>query len=194
MAIATEMLDARQEAGGIVPVEDELVPRTPEVALAARGDALDRCPSVLQGNVDCADDERAMIDAAYRDLNIVLASQKFHDGVLGMNCTETLSNTDQQIYELLIKCSPIRVHFTMFTGGFRQNHIWHTIGFEDDAHVDVCFANRHFVSTKEVCASLILHETMHILGFRHDKDKSSSVPYTMNRIYDEVAQTLHLGD
>jgi hypothetical protein len=193
MAIAMEMLDAQQEAGELVPVEGEFVPQTPEVRLPAQREDLEPHPSVLQGDVDCTDDERAMIDAAYRDVNVMLASQEFRDRVLGMDCTETRGQTSQQIYNLLVQRSPILVHFTMFTGGFRQNHVWHTVGFEDDARPETCFANRHFVSTKEVCASLILHETMHILGFRHDGNKFSSVPYTMNRIYDEAAMALHLA-
>jgi hypothetical protein len=198
MAIAVgfpsgDTLDARQAAGAIQPIEDELIPRTAPTELPARVEVPVQVPSIAQGTVICLAGERDMIDAAYRDLNTVVSSRLFRDKVLETAFTETRDLTNQEIYALLIRKSPIAVSFTMFTGGFRQNHIWHTVGFEDVDHPDVCFANRYFVAGKEVCASLILHETMHLLGFRHDGNKVRSVPYTMNRIYDAVATALHLG-
>lgn len=152
--------------------------------------ALATFPIVIAGPVDCRASESKMIDDAYVDLNKVIATAQFKDAVLGATFTETLGMSSEQIYELLVTRSPISVGFTMFDGSFVQNHITHTMGYEDPNNPGICFANRHFIQDKDVCASLILHETMHVLGFSHDQVKATSVPYTMNDIYTKVATGL----
>lgn len=145
---------------------------------------------IIAGAIDCNPAELPMIQEAYADLNKIVSSTAFEQQVINSAFTETNGMTSQQIYDLIVSSSPITVGFTMFTGSFIQNHITDTMGYEDPAHPGICFANRHFIQSKEVCGSLILHETMHVIGFAHLGVKATSVPYTMNRIYDIVVQQL----
>lgn len=188
-----DVLDARHEKGEIDAVTGDLVTTPAPAILPQQVATPPQFPSVMPGAVNCLPAERAMVDAAYADLNKVLSSESFKSKTLAARFTETQGMSNQQVYDLAVNKSPVAVDFTMFTGTWKQNHLWHTMGYEDDNHPNVCFANRHFIRSKEVCASLLLHETMHILGFHHKHDKATSVPYTMNRIYDAVAAELNLG-
>ena len=188
-----QALDELQESGAIHAITADLVGAPAAVALPQDIATPARFPSVVRGTVSCRPGEREMVYAAYDDLNKVLSSDLFRTRLLAAQFTETQGMGNGEIYDLAVNRSPIEVDFAMFTGGFRQNHLWHTMGYEDPAHPTVCYANRHFIQRKEVCASLILHETMHIIGFRHDDVKATSVPYVMNRIYEAVAAELGLG-
>jgi len=189
-----DALDARQESGAFDAITGDLVTTPAPTILSQRAPASGQFPSVVQGTVTCLPAERAMVDDAYHDLNKVLSSESFKSKVLAAPFTETRGMSNQQVYDLAVSKSPVAVDFSMFTGTWKQNHLWHTMGYEDSMQPNVCFANRHFIRAKEVSASLILHETMHIIGFRHDHVKATSVPYTMNRIYDAVAAELGLGN
>jgi hypothetical protein len=187
-----EILDGLQEAGDIHPIiRDELVASNPVGAPEGDVETPDRYPVIVNGAIDdCTPVEFAMVQAAYVDLRKVISSAEFKEAVLNASFTETNNLSNQAIYDLMVAKSPIAVDFEMFTGGARQNHLWHTMGYEDSKRPTYCFANRYFVQDESVCASLILHETMHILGFTHYGNKTSSVPYTMNRIYEGVTKAL----
>jgi hypothetical protein len=187
-------LDARQEGGEIHAITGDLIAAPAPMILPQQVATPAQFPSIVPGTVNCLPAERPMVDVAYEDLNKVLSSESFKRKVLAALFTEARGMSNQQVYDLIVSESPIAVDLSMFTGTWKQNHLWHTQGYEDPGHPNVCFANRHFIQSKEACASLLLHETMHIVGFRHDHVKSTSVPYTMNRIYNGVATELGLGN
>jgi len=184
-------LDEMQTSRSIHPlIANELVKFLDRVSTPIARDIAPAFPVVVAGKIDCNDDEVALVDAAYARLRTVLSSRQFKDAVVAASFTETNDLTPDAIYDLSVGKSPIAVDFTMFTGSFKQNHIWHTMGYEDARYPTVCFANRHFIQDPSTCASLILHETMHILGFTHYGRKDTSVPYTMNRIFESVSAQL----
>lgn len=169
-----------------------LVPQPAVCTLPHHIDCTMPYPCIVAGKVVCLPHEAAMVDAAFADLNRVLSSDVFERCVLSAAFTETNGLSNQQIYALAVDRSPLTVDFTMFNGTEEHNNVWLTMGYEDPRWPTVCFANRHFITNKELCASLILHETMHLLGFTHRGVKRTSVPYTMNRIYENAAAQLGL--
>lgn len=189
-------LDDRIETGEVESITLEIAPvperaaRSPELSLPAEFATAAQHPSIAAGTIKCLPAEHAMVTAAYALLNEVLSSQLFKAETLAAAFTETSGLTNQGIYDLAVSRSPIEVDFTMFTGTFMQNHVWKTHGYEDSRYPTVCFANRYFIKRADTCASLILHETMHIVGFSHRQAKHGSVPYTMNRIFEKVAREL----
>jgi hypothetical protein len=187
-----EAMDERQRRGEIHPILADLIPTPPagvlreEVVAAAAAKA----PSIVAGTIKCLREEAAMVADAYSDLNKVLASDLFRMETLAAAFTEANGLDSLGVYDLVVSRSPITVDLTMFTGTKWQNYFSRTMGYEDPNHPTVCFANRHFIRSKELCASLILHETMHVVGFPHAHAKNTSVPYTMNRIYEKVSAAL----
>jgi hypothetical protein len=69
-------------------------------------------------------------------------------------------------------------------------------GAEDSRALDTVFGNRGIIKgNRGFLASLMLHELMHLLGFQHldPAHECSSVPYSMNRIYGNVADQMNLA-
>jgi hypothetical protein len=181
-------LDEAQIRGAIHPiVANEIANLIPLTPTPVGGANLELHPTFDAGTVSCLNEEQELIKTAFERLQAVASSTAFKNAVLASRFTETNNLTSEQIYNLVVEKSPLSVDFTMFTGSLRQNHLWHTMGYEDENHPTVCFANRHFIRDPNTCASLILHESMHILGFRHDGNKSTSVPYSMNRIFESLS-------
>lgn len=181
-------------APSITLIHKDSLPVTPPVSLP---DAVETVPHdfpvIVAGTIDCNDDELQMVKDAFTDLNKVISTPLFKQLVLEAHFTETNGDSNQAVYDLLVRQSPLKVDFTMFMGDHDQNYEYLTMGLEDDGYPGVCFANRFFVQDKETCASLILHESAHILGFHHyNKVTSTSIPYTLNDIYDQVARSLGL--
>ncbi len=141
-------------------------------------------PKVNFGQVrNATKDEALMVNEAVELLNKALSTPLFKGLVLEAKFTETGGLTSEQVYQKLAG-SKLVANVEMFTGNFRQNHIWHTVGLDiGDGFV---YANRYFVKDKKTLASLMLHEMCHGLGFSHNGYKPTSVPYTCNRIIEEV--------
>ena len=140
-------------------------------------------------------EESSLISNAQADLNKVLASPEFQQAVLAAHFTETNDKTNEEIYKLIASSSPVHLDIVLFKGGLKVNKWDHTQGFEDDSAPNVVFGNTYFIGNRRgFLASLMLHEAMHVLGFHHyDEPVTTSIPYTMNTIYDGVAQKLGLA-
>lgn len=118
--------------------------------------------------------------------NEVLKSDCFKIKILNGKFTENNGLTNLKIYELL-SSKKIKGNITFFYGTFYQNHIAKTVGI--DKGTGVVFANSYYVGDSDTLASLILHEAEgHGQGFHHYGVKETSVPYSLNSIYDECAQ------
>ena len=149
--------------------------------------------------VDGAPDDQALAQEATDALNTLVKSDQFKAALLAANfdpaqmtrkCEGELCNvpiTREQLFELMVKNSPQKINVTLYL------HHWPdrgNEGFEDDKSLDTVFGNRAKIDgSRGFLASLMLHEWMHILGFRHDEDNATcrSVPYEMNVIYAQVA-------
>ena len=157
-------------------------------------------PHVELGSVkDAKPEELAKITEAIANLNKVLASPEFKSDVLSMHASTKAGHSNQEIYDLMVSKSPIKLNVNVFDGTPEQNEKYHTEGYEEESEPNTCFVNRYFWKDEYkysagFLSSLMLHESTHVLGFVHHNlwRKHSSVPYTMNYIYDDVAPKLGL--
>lgn len=142
-----------------------------------------KVPFIVIGEIKAFNSERQNIIEGVAILNKILASDLFKQKVLKAQFTETNGLPNAAIYKLF--CSKIqKVDVNVFLGSKYQNHISKTIGYETEP--GVVNVNRFFVSTPLEFADNIIHEVMgHSFGFSHFQDKSTSVPYVLNTIFEE---------
>lgn len=137
----------------------------------------------LTSTINATTSEVIMINEAITLSNKVMSTECFRNMVLDAKFTETAGLTNGQIYNL-IASKKMMVKIEMFNGSFYQNHIAKTMGI--DKGDGIVYANRYFIKDAETLGSLILHEAEgHGQGFHHYETKSTSVPYTLNAIYDK---------
>ena len=131
--------------------------------------------------------ERKMIDDAVQLANRVMASACFKQHVMTANFTEPLGLDNAGVWNKLVS-DTIVLEVIMYRGGFFANHWSKTIGYEADQLPGISYMNRHFVKTPFVAADNLIHEGEgHSHGFRHDGVKLTSVPYSLNEIFEECA-------
>lgn len=123
-------------------------------------------------------------------MNKVLVSDVFRSAVLAAKFTSTRGVSNDKIYEMYTK-SEHMVNIEFFTGTWRQNNVWRTVAYDNaDEFVHV---NRVFVTEWVTLASTCFHEIAHALGFSHKSaSEHTSVPYTMNEIFEECVEKLGL--
>ena len=144
------------------------------------------------GSVTCADDpETDMARQAVLLANTVLLSPCFERELL----KSTLSTVpdgftpDKVLATMRAGQTPLDVAF--FTGTWWQDFVTKTIGYDDPAAPSVVHMNRYFVRTVAGAADNFLHEAAHARGYKHSSAKdATSVPYTMNRIFEACMKEL----
>lgn len=148
-------------------------------------------PMILIGTIKGAfNPEVQNIMAGVDMLNKVMASELFKKKVIETKFSETGGLSSREVYQKL--CSKaVKIDVIVFTGNYMQNKIYKTVGFEvEEGTVNI---NRYFVSTPFEFASNIIHEAQgHSQGFRHDGEKSTSVPYQLNDIFEACAKEMKL--
>lgn len=180
----------------------------PSLALGTLNSCADRILTIKQlygcSKVPANQQDITLAQEARDDLNAVLKSDQFRQAILNehfdspqmiRNCKGPGCNvilTKQQLYDLLVTTSPKQITVTFYdyllpiTAGNQ--------GAEDSRAWDTVFGNRKIINgNRGFLASLMLHELMHLLGFQHldESHTCSSVPYSMNRIYGNVAAQLN---
>lgn len=141
-------------------------------------------PDIRLGEIKNATDQEAvMISKAVKLLQDVVSDPLFYEEVMAQKFTENNGLSNQEIYDLLCK-NVLFANVSMFTGNWKQNFVWHTVGL-DTEYDNFVHANRYFVQDAKTLASLIMHEMLHGLGFSHHGVKYTSVPYTFNRIIEK---------
>lgn len=115
--------------------------------------------------------------------NAIMRSECFMNSLLKANITETNLMSNEQILKF-ISDRTVKARVEFFTGNWKQNYIWKTVGYETVPFDGWTYVNRHFVKNARDAGSNIIHEVMHTLGFDHLVVKKTSLPYTMNDIYE----------
>jgi hypothetical protein len=146
-------------------------------------------PKIVYGKIVSDTSEVDMLKQAVLNANAVLASDCFKNFVLQAQFTETNHMNNKEIYAFM-SSKIIKVNLEMFTGNFKQNYIWRTVGY--DIGDGTVYMNRHFVDSSSIAASNIIHESMHAIGFHHDQIKETSVPYMSNDAYDLCSKELKI--
>jgi hypothetical protein len=150
--------------------------------------------------IDASPTDKTLTSDAVVVLNKLLSSPQFKAAVMAAHfdpaqmkkCANVNSCgpqlTKEQVYEMILASSPQKLGVTYYLHGtFSQGNQ----GF-DLAGINTAFVNDEKVhGDKGYLASLMLHEWMHILGFRHDSQHTwcESVPYQMNAVYAQVAKS-----
>lgn len=139
-------------------------------------------------------EEEALIDHGILLANDVMATPCFAEYLLAASLTESNPNepardawSPKKVWDFLVS-RQVTVNVAMFSGSLKQNHVWHTIGLEDDASPGVVQMNRYYVKTAYMVADNVIHEAEgHLQGFRHNYYKPTSVPYTLNAAFEKCA-------
>lgn len=156
---------------------------TPIVAITA--------PQIIVGQITGATpQEIQMISEGVKLANQKIASDCFKQWVLAAKYTENNGLTQQQIWDL-ISTHLVSVDVEMYDGSWKANHVWKTIGYENDPYDGVVHMNRYFVNTAYMVADNLVHEGEgHSQGFHHYGDKSTSEPYGMNYSFEGCSEQM----
>ena len=85
----------------------------------------------------------------------------------------------------MTRIPPVVLSYDLYDGTSAHG----TVGYDDPAEPLTMHLNLYFVKDKFAVASTTLHEAAHARGFIHKSSREgSSVPYTMNYIFDKCAQ------
>ncbi len=121
--------------------------------------------------------------------NRIYATEYFKNKILLSQCTETNNLNSQAIYNFISQ-NITEVTVEWFMGNFRQNHWYHTMGY--DIGDGTTYVNSYFVKDIVTLGSLITHEALgHGKGFTHYQNKQTSFPYYLNEAFESTAA--HLG-
>jgi hypothetical protein len=139
--------------------------------------------------------ELEVVSQAEALLAKVMDSDSFRDKVLAADFTETNGMTNQEIYDCLLEgnhyfCQPsgtIRLNLVMYMEPHSR-----VIGYTYLESITT-YINRKFFATPVSIASNLIHEYSHILGFTHRGNWSTSIPYTLNRIFEACCAELGLS-
>lgn len=127
-------------------------------------------------------DEPKMVADGVALANATMRTACFRDHVLSASWTETGGLTQAQIWDKLCK-GTITVDVDLYMGSWYQNHVTHTVGYENEP--GVVHMNRYYVNTAYMVADNIIHEAEgHSQGFTHYGVKATSVPYGLNAAFE----------
>lgn len=130
-------------------------------------------------------DEPKMVADGIALANATMRTACFRDHVLSAAWTETGGLTQAQIWEKLCK-GTITVDVDLYTGSWYQNHVTHTVGYENEP--GVVHMNRYYVNTAYMVADNVIHEAEgHSQGFTHYGVKATSVPYGLNGAFEDCS-------
>lgn len=138
--------------------------------------------------------DRQRIDQACTLINTVVNSELFAQKFLRSRMTELNGLTNEQALEVIRsgdcdftdKDGTIDLKLVLYYKRFSS-----VIGYTDGTPLTI-FINRKFFSTPVSIGSNLLHEACHLMGFSHYKTWESSLPYTINRIFEACCRELSL--
>lgn len=134
--------------------------------------------------------EITMIRAGEQFANDMVKKACFKQWVLSAKYTETDGLSQAEIYNKIIS-TPMQVDVEMYTGTWKQNHVYKTVGWEADPFDGIVHMNRYFVKTARDVGDNLIHEDRgHSIGFHHYGNHSTSEPYGMNYAYEGCANQM----
>jgi hypothetical protein len=129
--------------------------------------------------------EQGAVDEGIALANAVLKSDCFKTGVLAATMTHTDDLTASEVYAIMTRLPVVALKYDLYDGTAAHG----TMGYDDSGSPDVIHLNLFFVKDRFAIASVTLHEAAHLRGFIHKSSKEgSSVPYTMNYIFEQCAK------
>ena len=118
------------------------------------------------------------IKLAWGIMDTVLNHDFFRHRLLQEKMSETKGLTPQEVWET-ITGGDWNIHVV----GYRPWHWWSkVVGYFSGG--DKIFINTRKMGSPLSVASLLVHENSHRLGFHHRFHWYSSVPYTLNRVFE----------
>ena len=139
--------------------------------------------------------EQAMVDKAVSMMDRVLNSELFKKKVLAGRFTETNGKTNQEIYDIIMSgdCEYSDADGTIDLAAVMYYKRWSgVVGYVTGEDFTV-YMNRKFFSTPTSIGSNLLHEATHNMGFSHYEVFETSVPYSMNRIFEACVKEMKLA-
>lgn len=142
-------------------------------------------PMLVKGSFAGKSNESVLFDEAVEKVNAIYGSECFREEVKNAKFTNTNNLNNDEVYLQFVN-HRLLANVSFFYGTFKQNYIWKTVGYVNgDGRI---YVNRFYVKSSDKLASNIMHEKAHDVGFRHSSSTEySSVPYTMNRIFDKCS-------
>jgi hypothetical protein len=149
-------------------------------------------PQIGLGTIACdTDDQTAMIQKGFQILNQIISSPQFKARFLAFEFVQTNGMSNQQLWDLFEKSSPIVMNVDLHDMGWTYDHVYHTVGLDDASDPDTIYLNSYIVDTSFTVGDCSLHETWHKLGLSHEAPTdSTSVPYGANQLYEDTANDL----
>lgn len=175
------------------PVEIELPAPSPTPTVTEAPPAVGS-PRIRIGKIIGATPaEIEMIHAGAELATNRLAGHCYKQWVLAATYTENEGLTQQQIWDKMV-AHDVSVDVEMYTGSWKANHVWKTVGYESDPWDGVVHMNRYFVKTAEAVGDNLVHEHKgHSVGFHHFGVKATSQPYGQNYAYEGCAKQMMQG-
>lgn len=138
--------------------------------------------------------DRQKIDQACALINTVVNSELFAQKFLRARMTELNGLTNEQALEQIRsgdclfsdKDGTIDLKLVLYYKRWSR-----VVGYTNGTPMTI-WINRKFFSTPVSIGSNLLHEACHLIGFSHYKSWETSLPYTMNRLFEACCRELGL--
>jgi hypothetical protein len=132
--------------------------------------------------------ERVKLECAVKLLNRVVNTVDFQQRVLDASFTEMGGYKNWQILAKMVSGRVVDLNFIMYES--KKSNIIAYVYFVVPNKI---WMNRKYEYMSELnIAATILHESMHLHGFRHDKKWDTSVPYHIEDLFIESARLAFL--
>lgn len=131
---------------------------------------------------DYTKEDRAMLDKAFVLLNTTVNSDDFQQNFLNAHFTETQGKTNREILRDLLLGLDNAGHIDLIMVEY-DNPKSEIIGYMYENVPQIVYQNHKYMLNEYVMASNVLHETMHHLGYEHEKAWRTSVPYKAQEVF-----------
>lgn len=136
--------------------------------------------------INCSEVDADALSKARALILQVCATPLFAGKLLAATLTETQGKTNLQVLSDITEMD-LTISVNLYSSWWS-----HVIGYTYFATNTIHVNRKYFHGTVSI-ASNLLHECSHILGYTHDQVWATSVPYTLNRIFEDCCLELKLS-